>query len=429
MFKNKIFRNASWLIGCKIAQSVFNLIITMLTARFLGPSNYGLISYAASIVAFVVPIMQLGLNNILVMEVVNAPEKEGLTMGSAITMSFFSALLSICGVVAFASIANPGETETVIVCALYSLMLISQALEMIQYWFQAKYLSKFTALTTLASSLTVSIYKIFLLATAKSIFWFAVSYAIDYFIISVVLIIIYKKKGGQPLRFSFKHCFHLFSRGKYYIVSSLMVTVFAQMGTVILKHMMGDTVTGYYSAAVTCAGLSAFVFGAIIDSFRPSVFESQSKSSAEFEQRMVDLYSIIIFLSLLQNIVISAFAPLVTNILYGSDYAPAADALRLLIWYTTFSYIGSVRNIWILAEGKQKYLWVINLCGAVANILMNFIFIPKMGIMGAALTALLTQIFTNVVIGFIIKPIRRNNLLMLRGFNPNNLLALIKKAR
>ena len=122
--KSKIFRNASWIIGCKIIQSLFSVVITALTARILAPSNYGLINYAASIVAFVVPIMQLGLNNILVMEVVNSPDDEGEIMGSSILMSLFSALLSIGGVIAFSSIANQGETETIIVCALYSLMLI-----------------------------------------------------------------------------------------------------------------------------------------------------------------------------------------------------------------------------------------------------------------------------------------------------------------
>ena len=77
ILKNKIFRNASWIIICRMAQSVFSLIITMLTARYLGPSNYGVISYAASVVAFVVPIMQLGFNNVLVQETVMNPDDEG----------------------------------------------------------------------------------------------------------------------------------------------------------------------------------------------------------------------------------------------------------------------------------------------------------------------------------------------------------------
>ena len=70
---NKIAKNATWIIVCRIVQAVFGLIINMLTARYLGPSNFGLITYAASLVAFVLPILQLGFNNILVQELVQHP--------------------------------------------------------------------------------------------------------------------------------------------------------------------------------------------------------------------------------------------------------------------------------------------------------------------------------------------------------------------
>jgi O-antigen/teichoic acid export membrane protein len=94
------------------------------------------------------------------------------------------------------------------------------------------------------------------------------------------------------------------------------------------------------------------------------------------------------------------------------------QALRLIVWYTTFSYLGAVRDVWILAQWKQKYLLVINLIGAGANVVLNLVLIPLLGINGAALASLLTQIFTNVMLGYIIRPIRRNNTLMIRGLNP-----------
>jgi O-antigen/teichoic acid export membrane protein len=58
-------------------------------------------------------------------------------------------------------------------------------------------------------------------------------------------------------------------------------------------------------------------------------------------------------------------------------------------------------------------------------VVLNTLLIPVMGINGAALASLLTQIFTNVGLGFIIKPIRRNNLLMMRGLNPKYILNML----
>ena len=96
----------------------------------------------------------------------------------------------------------------------------------------------------------------------------------------------------------------------------------------------------------------------------------------------------------------------------------AVAALRLIVWYATFAHMGAVRDVWILAQWKQKYLLVINLIGATTNVVLNGAMIPLLGINGAAPASLLTQIFTNVGLGYIIKPIRRNNTLMLRGLNP-----------
>ena len=115
--------------------------------------------------------------------------------------------------------------------------------------------------------------------------------------------------------------------------------------------------------------------------------------------------------------------------MYGSDYSPAIVVLRIVVWYTTFSYLGSIRNIWILAEEKQKYLWIINLSGALFNVVFNLLLIPRLGIVGAAIASLATQIFTNVIIGFIIIPLRRNNVLMMESIHPKYIKEMIYRLK
>ena len=427
---NKIFKNATWIIVCRIIQAVLSVLVTMFSARYLGPSGYGLINYAASIVAFVAPIMQLGLNSTLVQEVVNDPEREGETMGTALTMSFTSSFFCILGVVAFTLVANPGEKETLIVCALYSILLIFQSVDLLQYWFQAKLKSKYTSIVMLVAYAVTSAYKIFLLITGKSIYWFAVAQAIDYLVIAVSLMVIYNKVGTEKLSFSWAAVKRMFDKSKFYIVSSLMVTIFAQTDRIMLKIMCGDEATGFYSAAVTCATMTSFVFSAIIDSFRPSIFEKKKTATPEeFEKSVSGLYSIIIYLSILQCVAIMLFAPWIVQILYGAEYAPTVGALQLTVWYTTFSYVGAVRNVWILAEGQQRYLWILNFAGALMNVVLNLVFIPMWNILGAAFASLVTQIFTNIFMNMMIPSIRRNNALMLKGLNPALITQMLKSLK
>ena len=169
LLSNNIFKNAGWLIGGKIAQSVLAFIIGILTARYLGPSNYGIIAYASSIVTFVVPIMNLGLNNVLVQEFTNHPDEEGKIVGTSICMSVISAVFCIIGLTAYTLCVDTGEPVTNIVVILYGIMLIAQAFELVQYWYQYKLLSKYMSIVSFIAYLIVSVYKFVLLATDQDV--------------------------------------------------------------------------------------------------------------------------------------------------------------------------------------------------------------------------------------------------------------------
>ncbi len=431
----QVFNNAKWIIICKIAQSVLQLIVGMLCARYLGPSNYGLINYAASIVAFVMPIMKLGFDSTMVYELTENPEKEGEIVGTSLLMNVISSFACIAGVFLFVSAVNANDSTAITVCVLYSISLIFAAVEMIQYWFQYKLMSKYSSVVMLCSYVVVSAYKIFLLVSSKSIYWFALTNSIDFGVIGISLVWLYLKKSSRGFSFSFNTAKRMLSKSKHYIFSSLMTVVIHNTDHIMLTTMVSKEENGYYTAAITCATVAQFVYTAIIDSFRPLILSCKKSDKKEYEKNVSRLYSVITYLTIAQSFVFTIFANLIVKLLYGEDYLSSASILQLLVWYLVFSVMGTVRNVWILAEQKQKYLWIINLSGAVLNIVLNAIMIPYWGACGAALASLLTQFFANFVLGFILKPIRENNRLMLIGLNPKfvikeskSMLVLFKKS-
>lgn len=424
--QSKVIKNAGWIIGCKIAQSALSLVINMISARFLGPSNYGLITYVASIVAFVLPIMQLGLSKTLVMDLIERPNEEGTVLGTAFAMNIVSALACMTAVYGYLRIVDSNEPTTILVGFIYSISLIFQATEIFNYWFQAKLLSKYISIASLIAYVVVACYKIYLLVNGKSVVWFALSNSIDFAIISVILFVVYQKKGNQRLSISFKLGKEMLKRSKHYILSAMMVTIFQQTDRIMLKQILNETETGYYSAAITCVGVTAFIFQAIIDSFRPEILEAKKKKSINYESDVSMLYCVITYLALIQCVVMTVCAKPIVLILYGSKYINSITPLQITVWFSTFSYYGAVRNIWILAENKQRYLWIINLSGAILNVVLNAFLIPLFGASGAASASLVTQVFTNVIIGYILKPISYNNKLMYMGLNPKPLFIASK---
>jgi len=237
---------------------------------------------------------------------------------------------------------------------------------------------------------------------------------------------LYKRLGKSKLSFSFTMAKLLLSRSKYYIVSSMMVTVFGHIGSIALEFFIDNEAVGFYTAAITAAGMTSFVFNALIDSARPMILSYKQTDEVKYKQSIVGLYSVVFYASLVQSAIFCIFAELIVNILYSNAYAETVLPLRIIAWYMIFSYFGPVRNIWILAEQKQKYLWIINLSGALVSVFLNVAFIPVMGVVGAAIAALITQIFTNVFMSYFIKPLRENNKLMIKGINPRNIYNILK---
>lgn len=426
MKQNGVVHNAKWIILCKVTQSLLQLMIGMLSARYLGPANYGLINYAKSVVAFVVPVTQLGLNATLVRELVEEPDKEGEILGTSLIMSLMSSLIGIVCTSSFVAVANSGERDTLLVCFLYSLSLFFQAIELIQYWFHYRLQSKTPSIVMLAAYVVVSLYKIFLLISSQSVAWFAAAYSIEYGITGLALLVIYFRQGEQRLSLTFTMAKKLFSRSRYYILSSLMVTLFQNTDHVMLKLMIGDAENGIYTAAVTCANVASFVYAAIIDSMRPVILQNKKRGTNAYEKSLSMLYGAIVYMSLLQGAVFTVFADTIVGILFGQAYVAASPVLRILIWYMSFSQMGRIRNIWILAEEKQGILWKINLAGAIINAGINLALIPILGAAGAALASLLTQVFVNFILGFMIESLRRNNTLLLRGINPSLLPEMLR---
>lgn len=425
MNEKKVINNAKWIVLCKLAQSILQLVVGMISARYLGPSNYGLINYAASIVAFAIPVMRLGFDATLVREYVESPD-DGTIAGTSMTINLISSVVCTIAVIGFSAVINVNDSTTIIVCGLYSLSLIFAAAEMIQYWFQYKLMSKYSSIIMLGAYFAVSVYKIFLLLTQKSVYWFAITHSIEYGLIALCLFIVYYKKGGR-LHFSWRLGKRMLENSKYYIFAALMLVIIQNTDHIMLTLMIGKAENGFYSAAITAAGIFQFVYTAIVDSYRPIILANKKDGSDEYTLNMTRLYSLTLYLSLAQSFVFTVLGKIIIGILYGADYASAVPVFRVLVWFLAFAVMGSVRNVWILAEQKQKYLWIINLSGAVLNILLNYLLIKPLGACGAALASLMTQIFSNLILGFIWKPLRENNKLILNSLRPRFALEETKK--
>ncbi|MBE6584935.1 MAG: flippase [Ruminococcaceae bacterium] len=415
ILKNKTFKNAGWLIGGKVVQMMISLVVGLLTARYLGPSNYGLINYAAAYTAFFSSFCTLGINSVLVKEFVDNRGSEGKVIGTALVLKAMASFLSAVTVVCIVSIVDAGETETILVVGLSSLGLIFHIFETINYLFQSHLQSKVTAIASLVAYTLTAVYKVILLITGQSVAWFAFATSVDYICVGIILLVVYRKYYGERLAFSFQYGKQLLSKSYHFILPSLMVAIYGQTDKIMLKQMISDAEIGYYSTALAVCSMWCFVLSAIIDSMYPSIMEAHKKDEEMFAKRNRQLYAIIFYVSVVVSLILTAFAEWVILLLYGEAYLPSVSPLRIVTWYTAFSYLGVARNAWIVCKEKQKYLKYVYFSAALANVVLNLVFIPLWGASGAAVASLVAQVLTTMVVPFFIKGLRENSKLMIEA--------------
>ena len=190
-----------------------------------------------------------------------------------------------------------------------------------------------------------------------------------------------------------------------------MVAICSQTDKIMLKQMINDTEIGYYSTAVSVCNVWSFVLSAIIDSIYPSIMTAFKEKNGTFERKNKLLYAIVFYISLCISLFFTVFAGPVIFILYGKAYLPSVMPLKIITWYTAFSYLGAARNAWIVCKNKQKYLKYIYFSAAISNVVLNLILIPQFGASGAAFASLIAQIIT-IIVPLFFKGFRENTIMI-----------------
>ena len=285
--KNKVIKNASWIIFGRLINMVCAFFVSILTAQYLGPSNFGLVNYGIAYTTFFYSLCTLGINSILVKALIDDDSREGSILGSTIVLQIISSILSALTIILIVSIVDKNETTTLLVVMLCSIGLPFRVLYCISYWFQAHLISKYSAIATTIGYLLTSLFRVILLKYGASVYWFATANALDYLIVSIILLIFYYKQKGQRFSFDSGKAKELLKMGAPFILAGLMVSIYGQTDKIMLKQMMSSESVGYYSVAVSLSNAWVFILSAVIDSMIPIIMQAYKVDYKKYERCLI----------------------------------------------------------------------------------------------------------------------------------------------
>lgn len=417
---SKIIKNSGWLMAQNIITMILGVFVTGIVARYFGTEKYGIFNYAYSIIALFIGISPFGIHHIAVKDLAQRPKEEGKILGTSFVLrsAITVILLVISNITVF--YLSKFDRVTTIIGAILSTLIIFNVFDVIDYYSKANLKAKYIVISKLISFVFMSILKVLVIIMKGNIIHYSITYALEAFIYAILLIISYRlmKKGGTKVKWHYnkQYAKQLLSKSWYFALSSIMVTIYLRIDQVMIGTIIPDkSQVGIYSAAVKIAEMWSFVPLALINSYKPIIMTEKRISDENYHNKLRKLYNLSWIICLMFLVFIIALGKLIITILYGADFINAYKILNILIPGICVGIVGNIHYIWMLCEGKEKYSLLYSSSGCVTNIILNLILIPRIGMHGAAIATMISQLVSNVLIFMIRKDTRVLSINMIRA--------------
>ncbi len=382
----KYFKNTSWLFAEKILRMVVGLFVGIWVARYLGPEQFGLFSYAQSFVGLFTAIATLGLDGIVVRELVKDESRRDELIGTA----FWLKLIGAFGVLLILVIAvnfTSNDTYTNTLVFIIASATIFQSFNVVDMYFQSKVMGKYITFANVISLLLSSIVKITLILNEASLEAFAWTIVFDSLVLAMGYVYFFLKKSKfkiQNSKFSKATALALLKDSWPLILSSFVTMLYMKIDQVMIMEMMDAEAVGQYAAAVRLTEAWYFIPVILANSLFPSIIASKNRSELEYKMKLQKFYSLMIAISLPIAFVLAFFSDFIILNLFGDTYMEAIGIFQVHIFASVFVFIFVASGKWILAENFTKLAFYRNLSAAIVNIILNWYFIPIFGAVGAA---------------------------------------------
>lgn len=416
---DKYFLNTSWLIGERMLRMVLVLFVGIYLARYLGPEQFGILSFAISFVSLFATFAKLGLDGIVPRNLIKYPIQCDEILGTAFALRIIGGLLLL--VVTFCAIqlteSNSLTNYIVLIIAFGHLL---QAFQVINYYFQSQVLGKLISLAGSISFCISSLVQLLLIWFQAPLISFALVFVLEQGLNGGFLCRYYVKL--QTVHTHWKVCYSqakkLLKDSWPLIISGLVVMLYMRIDQLMLKLMLGNKAVGLYAAAVRISEAWYFIPMILSQSLFPAIMNAKAISEDLYYYRLELLYKVMTWLAIIVALPTSFLGGWIITFLYGSEYIESGIVLSIHIWASIFVFQGVARTKWILAENKQKYQTIFVTSGAAINICLNYFLIPPFGGEGAAWATLISQFSVALLIPAFIRSTRISSYMLLKSFWP-----------
>lgn len=388
-----IFKNMGWLFVSQIIASICGFIWTILLARYLGVSKYGILGFALSFTGILSILNDLGIGTHIVRHIATDYDSASKYLGNAISLkTLFSIVTFVISLIILILMNSPPITiQVTLLLTIHS--SIGSMGGLFNGTFQAFEEGKYQGVNNTIFNVILLIFILIVIYADCGLFGVTFGYLIARIIATVYIYHALKKHIVKPkIEFDKLFCKKIAIASIPFALSSFLYLIYYSIDVVMINGLVGDYATGIYNASYKLISvLTVFysVYIAVIFPVMSKLFKNDKEVlKVSFEKSVKYLTMITIPLA----IAIVLYSSDIITFVYGHKFDVAAQPLSILIWTVCFLFINGAAATLLNASNKEVAVTKVNAIAAVFNIVLNFFMIPHYTYNGAAITTVLSDL-------------------------------------
>ena len=392
-------RSFAWLGLDRGGRLALSVGVGLLVARYLGPEQFGVLNYALAVVALVGPLAELGLDAVARREFVLHPERSGTIAGTVFRLRLCGGFLA-AGAVCFGATIGGDPHEERIILMILSLMTLQPAGMVAESWLQSRYDARGSVLSQWVALLFGAAARLVAIWVRAPLSVFAVITVIEIGAAVLLVVAAARRAGIGPFRFE-ADLARLFLRESWpWAVSGAAIMIYMRIDMLMLRTMVGDSAAGVYAAAVRISELGYSVPIIVANSVQPSLLKAKEYDEGRYQMVLQNYFRLSVAFAYGFALVAAVTAPVIIGVAYGARYAEAEAILAVHAWAAVFVFLGVARGQFLINAGMAKFGLLCTVAGAVTNVGLNYLLIPRWAGLGAAVATVVSYAISAWLMSF-----------------------------
>ena len=404
---SRIISNVFWSLAGKLTGLVSALLVGIFVARYLGPTQYGVMNYAVSFVTLFLVIATFGFENIEIREEAKANDQKDTILGTVFVLRLLLSLVTII-LISVVAYINEADTYTFGIIMVYAITVMLTPFEVIRNYFTSLVQNEYIVKVGIFRTVLSGVIKVVLLLVHASLVWFVISLVFDAFVLAQGYCYVYKKKIGsmRSWRFDKEWACYLLRQSFPLLLSGVAATIFLQIDQIMIGNMIDKTSVGYFSVASKFVEVLLYVPTILIQTVSPLLVKERKNNLESFREKAQIFMNITVWLCVVCAIFMVLCSRYIVLWTFGMKYLASIVILQIL----SFKIVGVALNIvsgqLLIIEEKQKYFVLRSLSGCIVCVVLNLLVITRFGVGGVAAVAIATQLAAGFLIHLFIPTYR-----------------------